>query len=60
MYIPYIFGYIFFTNKVPYYSGLPPNQGNQGIQGQSGNFMFNLGKSGKRDILKNQGKSGKF
>ena len=25
-------------------TGLPPNQGNQGIQGKPGNFIFNQGK----------------
>ena len=27
-------------------TGLPPHQGDQGIQGKSGNFIFNQGKSG--------------
>ena len=39
--------------------GLPPNHGHKGIQGKSGNFMLNQGKSGEDEKFsknkKNQG-----
>ena len=40
------------------FTGLPPNQGNQG---KSGKLRYNQGKPGKNiDLMKNQGKSGNF
>ena len=45
-----------FQFRAELHAGLPPSQGNQGIQGKSGNLVFSQGKSRRNEeFFENQG-----